>query len=354
MESTCRLAISGLGLVGRRHAAAIAAVASAELVAAADPLPDGRAAAARLGVPCLPSVEALLEAEAVDGLILGCPTPLHVAQAEVAVARGCPVLIEKPIGTSAAEAAALVRRAEAAGVPLLVGHHRRHNPLTERAREVIASGRIGAVRALHATCWFYKPDGYFEAAPWRKEAGAGPISVNLVHDIDLMRHLCGDIVAVQATASPSLRGFANEDVAAAVLEFETGAVGTITVSDSTVSPWSWEMTSGEYPIYPVTPESCYHIGGTRGALSMPDMRLWTHEEAPDWWTPISAISLIRGTADPLVTQIRHFVEVVSGAAEPLVSGREGVRTLQVVEAIQAAAARRERVVIPVIFEEMTA
>ncbi|MFD1341516.1 Gfo/Idh/MocA family protein [Litorisediminicola beolgyonensis] len=346
MADHCRLGIAGLGLVGRRHADAIAACNGARLVAVADPSADGQASADALGVRCFPSLDEMLDEAALDGVLLASPTGLHVDQAQAAVARGCPALIEKPIGTSAADAMALVEAAEAAGVPLLVGHHRRHNPLSCAAKEVIAEGRLGIIRAVQATCWFYKPDSYFDTAPWRKEPGAGPISVNLVHDVDLMRHFCGEVVAVQATASPSMRGFANEDVAAAVLEFESGAVGTISVSDSTVSPWSWEMTSGEYPVYPVTPESCYHIGGTDGALSIPDMRLWTHRGAPDWWMPISATSLVRGASDPLVNQIRHFVEVVLGREEPLVSGLEGVRTLQVVEGIQVSAQRRERVSIP--------
>ena len=249
-----------------------------------------------------------------------------------------PVLVEKPIATTAEDARSLVNAAEQAGVPILVGHHRRHNPLILKAHEMIGEGLIGEVRAVHASCWFYKPDPYFEEAPWRQRIGAGPISVNLVHDVDLIRHLCGEIVTVQAQATPSARGFENEDVAAAVLRFENGAVGTITVSDSIVAPWSWEMTSGEYPVYPATQESCYQIGGSHGALSLPDLTLWTHPGARDWWSPISATTAPREASDPLVNQIAHFAEVIAGRAEPLVSGREGLKTLQVVEAIQVSAA----------------
>jgi len=62
----------------------------------------------------------------------------------------------------------------------------------------------------------------------------------------------GDVVQVQANATQSLRGFENEDVAAAVLKFKSGAVATITVSDAIVAPWSWELTAGENPAYPQT------------------------------------------------------------------------------------------------------
>ena len=84
-------------------------------------------------------------------------------------------------------------------------------PIIQKAATLIRDGAIGDVRVAQATCWFYKPDDYFETAPWRTKQGAGPISVNLVHDIDLIRYLCGEVVSVQAQTAPSRRGFENEE-----------------------------------------------------------------------------------------------------------------------------------------------
>jgi len=341
-----RLAISGVGLVGKRHADAINRLPQAELVGVVDPSEAGRIYAREHGLPCFDTLAELFEAQTPDGVILATPTPLHVEQGLECVRQGCPVLVEKPIAISARDALELVTASERASVPLLVGHHRRHNSLIRKAREIIDAGEIGDIRAVHINCWFYKPDDYFEAAPWRKKIGAGPISVNLVHDVDLVRYLCGEVVSVQAQATPSVRGFENEDVAAAVLKFENGAIGTITVSDSIVAPWSWELTSREYPIYPPTSESCYMLGGSHGSLSVPDLRLWTHRDgARDWWKPISATTLTREASDPLMNQIAHFAEVIQGHAEPLVSGREGLRTLQVIESIQLAAQTEQTVFV---------
>ncbi|TRD16250.1 Gfo/Idh/MocA family protein [Palleronia caenipelagi] len=337
MSQSLKLAIAGVGLIGKRHAAAMEHMRDVSLSAVVDPSEAGRAFAVRRGLPCFDTLEALFTAETVDGVIIATPTLLHAEMGSACVTAGIPALIEKPLTTRAEDALALVRASEARGVPLLVGHHRRHNPLIQKAREVIDAGRIGDVRAIHATCWFHKPDDYFDAAPWRKKFGAGPISVNLVHDVDLIRYLCGDVVSVQGQAAPSRRGYENEDVAAAVLRFESGAIGTITVSDSIASPWSWELTSGENPIYPATQESCYMIGGSTGAISVPDLRVWSHTgERPDWWSDIAATSLVRENSDPLINQIRHFAEVIRGEAQPLVSGREGLRTMQVLEALQTA------------------
>ena len=341
------LALCGYGLVGQRHVEAARHVNGVQVSAVVEPTSEGRAKAEADGMTTFAKLEALLDSANVDGLIIATPTPLHLAHARMAVLRDRPVLVEKPITATAAEAAELVEISTARDVPVLVGHHRRYNPLIRKAHEIIASGRIGDVRAVNATCWFYKPDGYFDIAPWRKEIGAGPVSVNLAHDIDLIRYLCGEVRRVTAAATPSVRGYANEDVAAAVLTLEGGAIATISVSDSAVSPWSWELTSGEYPIYPKTDQSCYQIGGSAGGLSIPDLRVWTHADGQrDWWTPIAAEAQAYAPADPLINQIAHFRDVIHGEATPLVSAEEGRRTLRVIEAIQTAAATGQPVQLP--------
>ncbi len=342
-SSVTRLAIVGLGLVGQRHATAIGSVADVELVAVVDQSESAQSMAVEFGVPCFADMLEMIASLNPDGVILATPTRLHSEQALACIEAGIPVLVEKPLSDDLISAQELVGAAKAADVTVLVGHHRRHNPIIKKAHSMIAEGSIGKVRAVHASCWFYKPDDYFDKAPWRKLKGAGPISVNLVHDVDLIRHLCGEVVTVQAHAASSERGFENEDVAGALLQFENGAIGTITVSDSIVAPWSWEMTSKEYPIYPATDQSSYMIGGSEGSLSIPDLTLWTHPGGRDWWSPISATAMPGDTSDPLVNQIAHFAQVISGTSEPLVSGEEGLRTLQVVDAIQRSSETGETI-----------
>ena len=332
-----RIAITGLGLVGLRHAKAISQVGGVTLCAVADPSAESRNKAAADDVPHFETIEQLIESSRPDGIILATPTTLHAAQARLCVDAGIPVLIEKPLAENLAEGEALVKHAEAANVAVMVGHHRRFNPIIQKAHAMIGEGRIGEVKSVHATCWFYKPDSYFDIAPWRKGEGAGPVSVNLVHDIDLIRHLCGEIIQVQAQANPSSRGYDNEDVAAALITFTNGAIGTVSVSDSIVAPWSWEFTSREYPVYPFTGQSAYQIGGSQGSLSVPDLALWSHDQARDWWSPISADIVDCDRSDPLINQIDHFANVIRGETTPQVSGREGLRTLAVIEAIQIAA-----------------
>lgn len=345
-EIICNLAVTGFGLVGKRHAEAIRRHPELRLAAIVEPESDKQAAIRALGADWYRSLEDLFAATSIDGVILATPTPMHVEQGLTCVANGCPALVEKPIATGTAEAARLVEAARLANVPLLIGHHRRHNGVVQAARRAIDDGAIGDIRSAHMTCWLYKPDRYFEEAHWRKCSGAGPVSVNLIHDIDLLRYFCGDVAAVQAQARPSARGFENEDVAAALLTFTSGAIATVTVSDSIVSPWSWEMTARENPAYPATNESSYLIGGSKGSLSLPDLRIWQHEGRPDWWSPIVAKSIVADRPDPLEAQIIHFARVVRGEEAPIVPGVEGLRSIEVIEAIQKAAASGMAVPIP--------
>ena len=352
MTESLRLAIAGAGLIGKRHIVSITRCKEIGLSAIVDPSEAGRSYAMDLGIPWYGSLSEMFAEDKPDGVILATPNQVHIDNGLECVAAKCPVLVEKPLATSADEAVVLVEAARKADVPLLVGHHRRHNPLMRKARELIDQGRLGQLRAVHANCWMYKPDDYFEAAPWRKAQGAGPVSVNLVHDVDLIRYLCGDVVSVQAQAVPSIRGYENEDVAAAVLRFENDAIGTITVSDMIVSPWSWELTARENPAYPPTGQSCYLLGGTHGSLSLPDLTLWENKDTRSWWLPIcattfprdtSAVTIAREASDPFVNQIIQFAAVITGREEPLVSGEEGLKTLRVIESIQNAAQSGETI-----------
>ncbi len=333
-DSETRLAIAGAGLVGRQHADAIARVPGVQLVAVADPM--GEAWARERGLAWYDDVATLIAAERPDGLIVATPNHTHVETGLTAVAAGIPALIEKPVADTVAEAARLVEAGRIAGIPLLAGHHRRHNPLIQAAKARIEAGEIGRAVTAQATCWLYKPDDYFDVA-WRTQPGAGPVFINLIHDVDLMRHLVGEVEAVQASSRNVLRGHAVEDTAAAILHFANGALGTVSVSDTVVSPWSWELTAAENPAYPVTDQACYLIGGTHGALSLPGGTGWTQDEPRGWWEPIRAARPGLRRAHPLEGQIAHFARVIAGDEEPLVSAEEGLRSLAVIEAIGRSA-----------------
>lgn len=337
MKEPVRIAVLGAGLIGQRHIQHVKDEPKAELVAIVDPTLEAKALAESLGVKWSADYEALLKSDKPDGAIIATPNLLHLSCGLASIEAGVPALVEKPIADDVLAATRLVEAAEKAGVPLLVGHHRRYNPLIRKAKEIIDSGRVGRITAVNGLCWFLKPDDYFDVA-WRREPGGGPVLLNLIHVVDDLRNLCGEVVSVQAVESSVARGFPVEDTAAIVLRFQNGALGTISISDAVAAPWSWELTAGENPAYPHTDESCYLIGGTRGSLTVPQLDLWYYAGDRSWWAQIEHERVTFEKQDPLVLQVRHFCEVIQGKEKPLVSGREGLQSLKVTLAVKQAAA----------------
>ena len=351
-----RIAVAGAGVIGRRHIELIAADPACTLAAIADPTPAAKALADSAGVPLHASLPALLAGTRPDAVIIATPNHLHVDNALACLAAGVPALIEKPVAHTMEAGLRLAQAAARSSVPLLVGHHRTHSPLLHRARAIVQSGVLGPLVAVMGSALFYKPDSYFDDAPWRREPGGGPVLINMIHEIGNLRSLCGEIVAVQAAASSATRHHAVEDTMAILLRFAGGALGTFIVSDVAASARSWEQTSQENKAYATYPdEDCYVLAGTHGSLSFPTMRIkrYEHDEDRSWWKPMLAETAAVTRDDPLVAQLAHFCAIVRGEVAPLVTVQDGLQNLRVIEAI-VAAARYGRVIDLAVAEVATA
>jgi predicted dehydrogenase len=337
-----RIAVVGAGRIGRRHIELIGASDTSEIAAIVDPAPESESLARANDWPWHSDLGSLLAGPPVDGIVIATPNEMHVSQALACIGRGIPVLIEKPIATTVEAALSIADAANDAGVPILVGHHRRHSPVLQRAREIVRGGRLGRLVGVVGTALFYKPDDYFSAAPWRRHPGGGPILINLIHAIDDLRFVCDEIDYVQAIASNSQRGFAVEDTVAVSLRFRAGALGSFLLSDAASSPWSWEQTSGEDAMFATYPDQdCYRVAGTLGSLEVPTLRIWTSPASPSWQRQLQPSSAaISGGGDPMKRQLDHFEAVIRGQVEPLVSAADASETLRLTLLIADDAARR--------------
>lgn len=342
-----RLVVVGPGLMGGKHIELILKSQRCELTAIVTPEREVfNDVGERLNVPLFHDLPACLAAAAPDGVIVSSPNEFHYDQARLCVERDIPVLIEKPITATYDDAVRLVELVAQRKARAIVGHHRAHSPLMAAAKKIIDDGRLGRLVAIQGSAIFYKPPDYFDAGPWRREIGGGPILINLIHEIGIMRTLCGEIAAVQAIASNALRGFPVEDTVAINLQFRNGALGTFVLSDTGASPRSWEMTSRENPVYPTYPdEDCYAITGTLGSLDFPTLRLKSHHapQAPSWHTPLTeeVIPVVR--QDPLERQLDNFLDVIEGIAEPVVTAFDGAQNVRVADAIRHSALTRSLV-----------
>ena len=335
-----QIVVVGAGRMGRRHAELTAANRRASLTAIVDPDPAASQVARELATRWVPDLETFLTDTLPDGAIVASPNALHAEQATTLARHGVATLVEKPIATSLEDGARIATEAERYGTPVLVAHHRRPSPYLAAARDIVRRGALGRVVAVSAATTFAKPASYFAAGPWRQAPGGGPILINLIHDVDAMRFLVGDISAVRAVASSAVRGRAVEESVAVAVSFANGAVGTMILSDVAAAPTSWEMTAGEDAAYPRYPDrDCYVVAGTHGTLSIPTMRLTAAppEREPSWLEPMRSSTIKVAPQDPLARQLEHFLDVIARTAPPLVGAQDAVESLAVTLAIAAAA-----------------
>jgi predicted dehydrogenase len=344
-----KIVVVGPGLIGKEHIRRINRNHRCELVAIVAPdHDDNHAVAAAQHVQLFHTLNECLGAMAIDGVIVSSPNEFHAEQAALCIKLGIPVLIEKPITVSIAEGRALVAMATKCNARVMVGHHRAYSPLLALARSTIEAGRLGRIVTVMGSAQFYKPAHYFEDGPWRRELGGGPVLINLIHEIGNLRTLCGEIASVQAIASSAVRHFPVEDTVVINMAFTSGALGTFVLSDTAATAKSWEQTSRENPSYPAyADEDCYAIAGTKGSLAIPTMRLKYYETGtePSWWIPFREEVLDVHREDPLTRQLDHFLRVIDGSCEPIVSAIDGLRNLMVTEAIRESAATQKTVAV---------
>jgi predicted dehydrogenase len=348
-----RIGIIGLGTIGKAHWKVIRESTHTTLVAVADPTASALEFAHAAGVPAYANYREMLEQESLDGVVVAVPNAEHVPVALACIGRGIAVLVEKPVADVVEAARVMCKEAEARDVPLLVGHHRRHNTVIQRVRQAIRDGLIG--RPVTATVMYnqLKPMSYFDLG-WRRQIGGGPILINLIHEIDLIRFMFGEIHSLQALSSNAVRGFEVEDTAAVLLRFQSGAIGTISVSDTAVSPFSWDLASGEFDLMLETSGqmkrqkvSTHVFAGTEGAVTLPTLDYYNYSGVvePGWRSDLSAEVLTAESADTYLRQIEQFARVIRREEAPLVSGLDGTRTLQATLAVKEAAATGQTIIL---------
>lgn len=333
MTEPVRLGIIGTGGIGKLHAGLAASMPDIDLVALSGLDDDAEQLALTLDVELYRRYQQLGELD-LDGVVVATPNHLHLEMAAYFADLGVHLLVEKPIADSVEAGWEICRLADEAGVYLLVGHHRRHHSLVQAATELVRHelGRLVATNTLVTMC---KPNSYYEI-PWRRTEAAGPLLVNLVHEVDLQRAVCGEIDSVQAASTKVGRDFAFDDTAAIVLHFRSGALGTVLLSESTPSPWSWEAAVSDGMGFHNAGQDHAHFVGTEGSLSFPSLTVWNYDQNdidPGWTSPLVAQSHEIRRTNPYVEQLTNFAQVIRGKEEPLVSGRDGLRSLAVVNAV---------------------
>jgi predicted dehydrogenase len=337
-----RVGLAGLGRFGKLHAAVLGSMAGVTLAAVCDPWPDEVAAvtARHHGAAGYGDFDRMIDEVALDAVFIVTPEPLHAAQTMAAIARGIPVFVEKPLAMTAAEGARVAEAAAVAGVPLQVGFVLRFDTQHAMLKAEIASGRLGRLVSLRAKrnvskAWF--PD-YGDRAHAAHETS--------IHDIDLLLWYAGSPVMKVTAVERHFSGMRYPDGCWALLELAGGAVGIIESSwlvpagapANVVTP-TWRGTI-DAEIEVVGEEATGRIRVLDAPLSLWSADYSANPETGLWPEVGGAIG------GALREEDAHFLDRVRrGAAESTASVADAVAGLRVAEAIMAAAASGEAVML---------
>ena len=343
-----RTGIVGGGFMGRTHTAA-ARAAGAEVVGVVSSSPERTAdASAELGVPAAQSVAAL--AEAADVVHICSPNGLHAEHVRTVLEAGAHVVCEKPLALDGAEAQDLAELAQRAGVVAAVPFIYRFHPMARQARSYAADGNLGrllTVRGSYLQDWMLSP----EAGNWRVDPESGGRSRAFgdigSHLVDLVEFVAGERVrrlsAKTAIVHPERGGreVFTEDAAAVIVEMDSGAVGTLTVS---------QVNAGRKNALTL------ELAGTESSLTFdqehPD-ELWLggaessrviSRDAPELSADAHRLSTVpaghpMGYLDAFAAFVRDTYAVIGGASlEGFPDFNDGARANQIIDAVLASAA----------------
>jgi UDP-N-acetyl-2-amino-2-deoxyglucuronate dehydrogenase len=333
---TVHIGLIGGGNISETHARAARAIASVEIAAIYGTNANKVEKLCReQGGKPYADFDAFLAHRPMEMVAIGSPSGLHAAHGIAAAQRGLHVLTEKPIDISSERADALIEATQRSGVKLGVMFQDRVKPGIRELREWLHTGVIGKPRLVDARVKWYRPPEYYSSSRWRGTLaldGGGALINQTIHTVDLLLWLLGDVVRVQARTAIALHAIEAEDTAIAILEFASGALGTLLA------------TTAAFPGYPRRVE----ITGTEGTVILEQDRILgaNLRNAPARVSAIkpddnqsassAAISDFRGHQ----ALFEDFLQAIERDTAPICDGREGRRSIALVEAIYRSARNR--------------
>ena len=330
--------ILGGGSISDTHARAAAAVPDLRVAAVCgrDAARVG-ALAARHGATPFTDVDAFLRHRPMDIVAIGTPSGVHAQDVEAAARQGLHVLCEKPLDVTTARIDRMLEAVERAGVTLGVFFQDRSTPDLMEVKDALVAGRLGRPILADARVKWYRPPEYYAQSLWRGTwalDGGGALMNQGVHTVDLLLWLLGDVRRVYARTLAALHDIEVEDTAVAVLEFASGAVATL------------EATTAAWPGY----DRRVAITGTLGTVVIEQARIatWDVREPALQGAAGGAASIEPAAAGPAARThvvadasphrrvFEDFVSALDTGRPPRVDGREGRRSVALIEAIYAS------------------
>lgn len=307
-----RLGICGLGTMGRNHLRILLARDDAAVVAVADPSEVALERVRRqcAGLRAHDDALLMLAEEELDALVVATPTTQHAALVHEALARGIPVLVEKPLAATVAEASELVAAAERTGTLLQVGHVERFNPAVEALAGRLRDGALSRIYSVKTVRGGPRPDRI-------RDVG---VAVDLAtHDVDVICHLVGERpLRVYAEATHHART-AHEDLLYGLLAFPGGVLGQLDVNWLTPEKQRRVIVLGEEGMFQVD-YLRQSLTFTRGSADLAPTYLGGY--APTFAGETAELPVT--AAEPLGRELDAFLAAVRSGSPAPVDGADGL------------------------------
>jgi UDP-N-acetyl-2-amino-2-deoxyglucuronate dehydrogenase len=335
-------AIIGVGNIASIHAAAIRGTPDAELVAVATRNPErGKAFVAENGGTWYGDFREVLKRPDIDVVTLCTPHDLHAPMTIEAAAAGKHVLCEKPMARTVAECDGMIVACERAGVMLGIVFQGRFEPLSKKLKADLEAGRLGKLLWTSSNTVWYRNDEYYRSAVWRgtwAHEGGGVLINQAIHAIDMLLWVSGMPTRVTAQMRTLNHQIDVEDAALAMLEYPNGGLGLV------------QATTDAFPGYAERLEFYGTNGGVVYHKSQGKLEWHIVEPRQDVEDQAEAISGAGGpmttNAAPHTALYQDFAAAIRENRSPLVDGREGRRSLEVVEAVYQSARSGAAVALP--------
>src|SRR5215831_12866134 len=324
------LGIIGGGGISDTHARAAREIEGVEIAAFyGDNLEKTAQLGQRYGGKVFRDFESFLNHRPMDLVIIGSPSALHAGQGIAAARRGLHVLTEKPIDVTTAKTDELIEACERAQVQLGVCFQDRVSPDIARLKQLFDEGRVGRPILCSGYVKWYRPPDYYANSRWRGRRsldGGGALMNQGVHTVDLLLWLMGDVERVYARTLTALHQIEVEDTVVATLEFRNGAAGTL------------EAGTSIYPGY----QRRVEVSGSEGTIVLEHDRIVRADlrEADPTLVRQSEGNQNASASSPIVTDvsghrilIEDFLRAIETGSRPICDGREGRRSVELIEAI---------------------
>lgn len=343
---TYKIAILGCGKVAHLHAKAVQNLKNAKLAGVwSRSQKSAIMFAAQYGTTFYAEIKDLVKREKIDLVIVCTPHPFHLEPVLEAAAAGANVLVEKPLASTLEDSDKIIEVCKNEGVKLGVISQRRWYEPVKRVKDAIDAGKIGRPVFGTINMLGWRDKDYYDADEWRgtwKMEGGGVLVNQAPHQLDILLWFMGEIDEVYGQWRNLNHPYIEvEDTAVAIVKFKNGGIGNIIVSNSEKPGIYGKVhVHGENgaSVGVQTDGGAMFIAGMSGILEPPVNDVWSvpgEEKMLDQW--VEEDSAHFNKIDPMVyymeRQIEDFLDAIENDTEPLVTGEDGRRTVELFTAI---------------------